>query len=752
MSAYVPDSTIKIYSIPELNTNEGQTFVSINPNSNVVASNVKCQVIKKNQQVLRVSTPLATIQNCNYISFINPSYGNKLYWGRIRSIDYINNKTTQISYTIDWWLTDKDNITFSPCEILREGLTKREHTRLSVNPYEDFIKMRTGESLDFSQDSEPYRYAICSDIYTNNKATAAWDGWNVMLTSGHVLHPNIENHYYDNELFYVLSYVGSEHNLGDTTTNIAMEVTKRIREYTNDTSGAYLLTAPRTWGNPSDASNMQMPYYAEARHKSTANISYSTVPVDDIKIGRPYYMCGCDDMEVIANIIDDCFTYTDSVSSIISIYAFPTYILDEFITCGFDHPASELDGDYKYVKIPFPNVIAETQPGMEKFDKNWSPKLFRFPYTYASLDSVNGSGHIELHLERMGAFDPSVDSQTSITPGSVRTDPQTGEPTYFVLEKFVSITADGVYMGAGPVDYKDRIVTSANGQIVHETGADLDNAVFYVEFPQVPFTTDAFYEFLGHQAKSALINETALTQAQRAADFDRLAREGTTLAIGAAQDIVGGLIGVGTAGIGGKEATGPDYGSGVNSGLGVIGSAVNYVANEANRQQSMDLIRQQANLAIGANSYMSNPQEPNDFTSNYANAKAAFVTDNYHSGSCGGVLNMMKFVQPIGVYITIRRRTPDFYRAYNNFFKNYGYATKEFDFPKIKYLLDNDSSNDNAPYFESRGVGSGAGAHVDFVFYTKTEGLRVSGVCEESANFIENMFNNGVLFVSNHRP
>ena len=746
MSAYVPDSTIKIYSIPELNTNEGQTFVTINPNSNVVASNVNCQVIKKNQQVLRVSTPLATIQNCNYISFINPSYGNKLYWGRIRSIDYINNKTTQISYTIDWWLTDKNNITISPCEILREGLTKREHTRLSVNPYEDFIKMRTGESLDFSQESEPNRYSICSDLLDSSSASAKWDGWNLMLAAGHVLDPSTA-YDIDKKLFYVLCYAGSEHNIGETTTNIAMEVTKRIREYVGNNLHPYLLMAPRTWSNPSGSSNMQMPYYAEALHRIGANVSYSTVPADDIKIGRPYYMCGCQSMEVISNIIDDCFSYTDSVSSIISIYAFPTYILDDFITCGFDHPDSELDIDHKYIKIPYPNVIAETQPGMEKFDMTWSPKLFRFPYTYASLDGVNGSGHIELQFEKMGSFDPSVDSETGITAGGVRVDSQTGKPTYFVLEKIVSINADGIYMGVAPIDYKDKVVTAVTArQTAGELASDLDNAVFYVEFPQVPFTTDAYYEFLGNQAKSALISETALAQAQRALDYDQLSRQGTTLAIGAAEQMLGGGINFGNAAVGG------DYGKGASAGLSVIGAAANYAANEANRQQSMDLIRQQANLAIGANEYMSNPQEPNDFTRNYANAKAAFVTDNYHAGSCGGVLNMMKFVQPIGIYLTIRRRTYEFYRAYNNFFKNYGYATKEYDFPKIKYLLDNDASNDNAPYFENRMIGSGQHAHSDFVFYTKTEGMRVSGVCEESANFIENMFNNGVLFVSNSRP
>lgn len=781
MSAYVPDSTIKIYSIPHVNTNEGQTSSTLTAASAeryVVASNVKCQIIKKNLQVIKVSTPLATIQNCNYISFVNPSYGNKIYWGRIWSVDYINNKTTKITYTIDWWLTDKDLISFSPCEILREGLTKGEYENLKINPYMDYIKMRTGEPLDASSATEPNHYSTLGGELDNFTKSIGWDGYNLLRAAGHVLNPMTSLTPTKN--FYVMSYVASA--VSHSVVDIAAEVTSVIRTYADAPwQPPYLLVAPRTWGNPSGTSGRQMPYYGEARHREGGGISFSEYPVSDTNMARPYYMCGTDSLTVLQEIIDSCFAYLDETSSILSIFCIPLYLLDEFIESGFDHPDDEIVQAAGYVKIPFPSYVAEETGGVMKYDPEWSPKLFRFPYCYASLDGVNSSGHIELHYEKFGPYDPYPESGDAPggfspwAPNNVRVD-EDGKPTYFVMKKFVSITADGVYAGVCPVDYDNRILNT--GEYPHSTSykccADLKNGVFYVEFPQTPYISDSYYEFLGRQAKETIINNTEydrFVESNKAADISR--GKATTIVnavVDGLNTLAGGITSVGsnassrvanfqtsssmlreTNSVGARNALGM---GGLSTGLDLIKIGANAADKYRRLNEDESELQMMREIENGARSYLNNPQEYNSFNTNYLWTRAAFVTDNYHAGSCGGVLNMIKSVQPIGIYLTMRRRSYEFFRAFDQFFKNYGYATKEFGYPKIKYLLDDNMTADNAPHFETRKVGSSDDhtAHTDFVFYTQTDNLRVDGVCEESAKFIENMFNNGVLFVETYRP
>lgn len=59
-------------------------------------------------------------EKAEYIAFQNPSYSNKWFFAWIDEIKWINEHTTQISYTIDSFSTFFQNVNIKPCFVVRE--------------------------------------------------------------------------------------------------------------------------------------------------------------------------------------------------------------------------------------------------------------------------------------------------------------------------------------------------------------------------------------------------------------------------------------------------------------------------------------------------------------------------------------------------------------------------------------------------------------------------------------------------------
>ena len=217
MPGIVPNSTIKLYRIDDFNTKSGKPplfkTAAIREsyfNSKVAGSVSNCTVVKKRYQTLKIpasSISLADLETCTYISFINPSYGNKIFYGQIVSTDYLNNNTNLVSYIIDWWTTDMFQF---KCDmntaLVREGLTNEEYAGLSTNPYErDYDeKMRTPEPLlscDVATEKQNYYIASDNDRAPNQLVNKwDYDGWNVYSNEGY-----LGDHSNDTSLVYDLT-------------------------------------------------------------------------------------------------------------------------------------------------------------------------------------------------------------------------------------------------------------------------------------------------------------------------------------------------------------------------------------------------------------------------------------------------------------------------------------------------------------------------------------------------------------------
>lgn len=80
------------------------------------------QRINGQQGVVRMSASAESIYNCNYMMFQNSNYGTKWFYAFITNIEYVNDKVSNVYFTIDvmqtWFLFD--------CT-LKESFVEREH-------------------------------------------------------------------------------------------------------------------------------------------------------------------------------------------------------------------------------------------------------------------------------------------------------------------------------------------------------------------------------------------------------------------------------------------------------------------------------------------------------------------------------------------------------------------------------------------------------------------------------------------------
>lgn len=65
---------------------------------------------RENRGSVQVESPIAPVEECNYIAFQNVSHGGKWYFGFIDRIVYVNDRNTQIEFTIDPFPTYLDEV------------------------------------------------------------------------------------------------------------------------------------------------------------------------------------------------------------------------------------------------------------------------------------------------------------------------------------------------------------------------------------------------------------------------------------------------------------------------------------------------------------------------------------------------------------------------------------------------------------------------------------------------------------------
>lgn len=84
--------------------------------------------------VARVGIKADNLYDCNYMMFQNTNYGNKWFYAFIKSVEYVNNETSEIEFEIDVMQTWFFDYTTDACFVEREHAVRDGYTNLQPEP------------------------------------------------------------------------------------------------------------------------------------------------------------------------------------------------------------------------------------------------------------------------------------------------------------------------------------------------------------------------------------------------------------------------------------------------------------------------------------------------------------------------------------------------------------------------------------------------------------------------------------------
>ena len=88
--------------------------------SNAVGTSSSYSFIRGERNVIKTSFSYSDALKCNYMAFQNPDYSNKWFFAFIDDVEYANDGTSKIHFTIDEFSTWYDYWYTEPCFVLRE--------------------------------------------------------------------------------------------------------------------------------------------------------------------------------------------------------------------------------------------------------------------------------------------------------------------------------------------------------------------------------------------------------------------------------------------------------------------------------------------------------------------------------------------------------------------------------------------------------------------------------------------------------
>lgn len=125
-----PNSTIKLYKNVPLDSTYNHTlfFQTMSQQNNYfhgtsdilkyTLTNQSYQRVVKGS--MRVEVRADNLYDCNYLAFVNTSFGNKWFYAFITGVEYVNNETSDITFEIDVMQTYFFDVTLKPCFVERE--------------------------------------------------------------------------------------------------------------------------------------------------------------------------------------------------------------------------------------------------------------------------------------------------------------------------------------------------------------------------------------------------------------------------------------------------------------------------------------------------------------------------------------------------------------------------------------------------------------------------------------------------------
>ena len=701
--------------------------------------------IKYTHTRVRVTLSIGQLLGCNYLSFVNPSFGNKVYYANIVGDPvYINNETTELTYAVDYAQTDMFDVTIEDSYIDREHLSEEDYQKTVDNAYDSTVaEMYTAEPLVSDKDLEDY-YAVketvsnvkwagkankddmvdilaFSPIKSPNNTESEWlyEFLNALMTNGP----------YDDDNCDDIGYLWG-HNL------YTMFDASTISLHHGEDLMTYMMSNVTSVGNKTLGLNVSGEYMMQWMKLQ----SRFSKPYSIIAIGRDHKVNGQtrNNPVAIEEFIERVKSWSGTSELVIALHSVPAYMFFEM----FD--PDEQGHIFYTVDVPDGTGIH-------------NKKLLRYPYSY--IRAVSPCGDIKEYQ-----FEKSDDVNGEMLIG------QTPE---FKFDLYFDYNATATY-SLIPVNYKMEFPNST----VLITGVDWDNMFERLDYnciPQVPYICDAWITALAATNAEILKSNTVETQnqmihAKMQLEFDQdtyslmqsqnnLAGLNDMLSIGQnGLNAVQGMAGSGSESLTydasgnvtggyGQTTEGMSAGKATFATLGIMGQALqtgvnaeqrnlaerrmheNMAYNNAQRSLRQNMLDDSAKLSL------SNLEE-NAVYHNFKDTKPAYCCDHYYAqvGTGSYFFNKLMVLDFLVYVVKLR---PDIIAKYDAWFSNYGYNSGRFGIPHIMAYLTNAESG--KPHFAPSGSMN--------VTYIKTSGAAVKAPSKTSETFWEAMLDGGIQFI-----
>ena len=370
MGRLTPNSTLKLYkNIMYMSEKNNMRIIWQSPKNREAYFASKCvytdtvQIVKKRKNAVKISLRKVdggTLENCNYLSFKNPHYDNKLYYARIIDRDCMNDGTAIVTFKIEWWLTDMFDMAFADMSIEREHMSQADAALARTNPYTgNILEMRTAEpGLAVSEDLQKQVYEIAGAGDAANK-----DGIYMMQSI-----TSIGSQDYTNYLMY-LSPIDFDALAEEGVTPTPASWFRSLVNYLShtgysffvDVNGDTINSTQSGWSGKKWSNKLPNPYYVLCFSSRDTEQEYT-----------------------FKNLIDK-LTSWNCISSILAMYGVPENHMEFFMYAGRTIESAE------------PRQVVYTGTGLSDVG-NRSPKLACYPFSYLKVESPAGDVK-EFHYE-----------------------------------------------------------------------------------------------------------------------------------------------------------------------------------------------------------------------------------------------------------------------------------------------------------------------------------------------------------------
>lgn len=691
-----PDSTITLYQNVDIDNDEQLVFSSranqtayfqskIHPNG----AYTPCTVVRKTGAI-RVEKSGSVVSACNYLSFVNPSFDNKVIYARIIDYEYINNECVEISYIIDYWQTWMFDVTFQNSFIEREHLSQADFTKAETNPYDRTIyEFQTSENLPIGPDTEKPYYEI---------------GTGVQNEDGAFLGERVATQYsLDNKIgaLVIFSDINLDEldsnpqapNKSQMLVNALRQITREANTSTRKTNlGAFRLTSTTgsylTTKYPSFADCFTSPdaNYISTGGKWDVGPSGHVTPFATNRIVAPCNYAYIDDLSMWSSLLDsllDFFTGNAALDSVLGIYPVPQGLM---LMSGVTDSSG----------TPLPFVVQMATAASQNVENR---KLDLYPYSYYRLTAPNGDEK-ELHIEKFRGAQLNNQQPTI----GVSLD---------IVEKPNLLIA--------PINYKAAGMAPNNPS----TNMNCTEALVFSQFPTLPYDIDAFKSQMAAVANSIIGNNTVeyTNDLQYRSELlnDKTITSGASALGNTALAGVGMATGQGTRG---------------NFVPAVTGTRA-LMLNEMYARPALENEAMQADAAYRV-SYGGANEESNAIYANYKYTKPAYAAKMYNAINGDGVLNANRnaFFDILFMRVSLN---PLIMAQYDLYFKQFGYNSGRCGIPRVVNYVNGSTTTTDIPHWTT--------INNKLTTFIKTRDCKVIHSMLPVAGYIKAMFDSGVRMI-----